>query len=71
MNMLIPDKLQVEVVVQSKCFCCSRNPKMNSPVSDKSTKSLSQKIASIFKTSTPKEVDPTPMRGRTVSFCEE
>lgn len=66
MNLGIPDKVQVEVVVQSRCFCCSRNPKADSP-----KKSISQKLTSIFKSSTVKEENPTPMRARTTSFAIE
>ena len=66
MNLGIPVKVQVDVVVQSRCFCCSRNPKADSP-----KKSISQKLTSIFKSSTVKEDNPAPMRARTTSFAIE
>ena len=67
MSIGMPDKVQVEVVVQSRCFCCYGNPKSDSP--KKST--LSQKLTYIFKSSNKPQEDPTPMRARTTSFMKE
>lgn len=66
---IIPEKIAVEVSIQSRCFCCIRWPRSNS--SSNTPESTSRKISIIFKTFKKQEQIPPPMENRATNFCEE